>query len=227
MSNQKLGIDWSKAITAGAVATVVMTLLMAIVFKTDIMKGIGSMIVGSDGGVMTYIVGGIMHFMVGIVYGIVFAFIAPKVPLPSIATGLVFGLVLTPIAVIGMPIMMNMAGGGDGENPCGGSNPCASTIDNWTPISAPQENPCNPCASNPCQASNPCAENPCEGVAQNPCNPCSASNPCEATNPCDASNPCGAGNPCGGGEANPWPSSTINHLAFGLVLGLMYKPKAA
>lgn len=38
------------------------------------------------------------------------------------------------------------------------------------------ENPCNPCAENPC------AENPCNPCADNPCNPC---NPCGEKQSCD------------------------------------------
>ncbi|MCH8978450.1 MAG: hypothetical protein IH945_04315, partial [Armatimonadetes bacterium] len=150
MSNQQSGIDWAKAITAGAVATVVMTIVMMIM-GMDLMKAMGEGMVGSEGGAMVYVVGGIMHFMIGIVYGIVFAAIAPKVPLPSAVSGLVFGAILVPIAMLTVPVMMGMMPYASTDNPCA-DNPC---------------NPCNPCGQ---EADNPC--NPCGQEADNPCNPC-------------------------------------------------------
>ena len=198
MSNQQSGIDWAKAITAGAVATVAIT-IVGMFMKMDMMKMLGAGMVGEDGGAMVYVIGGIMHFMIGLFYGVVFAVLSPKVPLPPVVSGLIFGAVLAPIAMFTSPVMSGMMPYGSADNPCGG-NPCGGS----NPCGQTEDNPCGQTEDNPCGQTE---DNPCGQTADNPCNPC---------------NPCG-----GGGGMNPWVGSFINHLVFGLVLGLMYKPKGA
>lgn len=197
--------NWGKAVLAGIVATVAITITM-LIQGNNILLNLGGMLMPGGGDAAKYVVGGIMHFMIGIVYAIVYAAILGRVSMSPGIKGVLFGLAITAVAMAMMPIMTQMMSGGAAGNPC---NPCAAAA-----------NPCNPCATalNPCaSAGNPC--NPCSG-AKNPCNPCaSAGNPC---NPCaGAGNPC---NPCGDGGspyAGLW--SMIHHLVYGLVLAFMYK----
>lgn len=207
-----VAIDWGRAITAGLVATIVITITMAL-FGQNIMM-LGGMLVPQGSTAVQYLMGGVMHLAVGLFYGIVYAWLlGPVVARGAAIKGVLYGLALTGIALALMPAMTAMMGGG-AANPC---NPCASSA---------AANPCNPCgpagqgdhAANPC---NPCSE---DGYGANPCNPC---NPCaeggQAGGPC---NPCATGgpcNPCGGG-GSPWSGliSLLNHVVYGLALALVY-----
>jgi hypothetical protein len=115
----------------------------------SIMKVLGVMLVGSDASVgAQYLAGGVLHFAVGIIYGIVYAVLIAPLKICTFFKGLIFGIVITGIAFFGMPILENMLAGDSTANPC---NPCSMSM---------VSNPCNPCAI---------ADNPC-----NPCNPCAA-----------------------------------------------------
>lgn len=236
-------IDWGRAVTAGFVATVVITISMAL-FGMNIMKSLGTMMVGVNAGAgAQYALGGLIHLMIGIGYGIVYAALfAPIRGWSTLMKGAVFGLAITAIALAAMPVMAAMMGAGGASNPC---NPCGAQMG-----STMQGTPCNPCgakmdgttAGNPC---NPCGARMGETTQGNPCNPCGAEmkttpqgnpcNPCAAKtsqNPCNpcAANPCnvaGAGNPCnpcGGSGASPYSGlvSLVNHLIYGLTLALVY-----
>lgn len=206
-------IDWGRAIMAGLVATIVITITMAL-FGQNIMKMLGGMLVPQGGTGVQYLVGGVMHLAVGLFYGVVYAWLlGPVVARGAAVKGVLYGLALTGIALALMPAMTAMMGGGGAANPC---NPCAA--------GAATANPCNPCgpgAANPC---NPCGPAGQDDHAVNPCNPCNpcaqgtaAGGPC---NPCAAGGPC---NPCGGG-GSPWSGliSLLNHVVYGLVLALVY-----
>lgn len=203
----KYHVDWGRAIMAGLVATVLITVSMAL-FGMNIMKSLGGMILGPSANTITqYLVGGSIHLMVGLGYGLIYApLFGPVRRWGAFMKGLVFGLAITAIALAAMPVMASMMGGG-AANPC---NPCNAK--------AAATNPCNPCQAkkkdNPC---NPCADKKsasAKGDAQT-----SAKNPC---NPCQAKNPC---NPCGGSDGNPYAASVslINHLIYGLALALVYR----
>lgn len=249
------GINWSSALVAGLMATVVITVSMAL-FGTNIMKMLGSTMLGEDASVATqYMVGGGFHLMVGLIYGVLFGWLfGPVRAWNRLLKGIVYGLAITAIALATMPVMMAMMGGDGASNPCAAGNPCAAAEN---PCAA--ENPYGPekagAADNPCKPENPrAAENPC--AAKNPCvaeNPCAAENPCSpeshaaAANPCKPGNPCGeagskkagnacsqaAGNPCnpcgggGGGGGGPFEDmiSLINHLLFALTLAFVYRPR--
>jgi hypothetical protein len=225
--------SWARAITAGLIATIAITISLAL-FGTNIMKSLGSMMLPNGTMAMQYLAGGIFHLMVGLFYGVVYASLFGKVrEWNPVFKGAVFGLAITAIALAVMPIMGTMMPGGAG-NPCnplasaGAANPC-------NPCGAKAANPCNPCAAkatNPCnscapKAQNPC--NPCAAKAQNPCNPCAA----KAANPCGAKNACGMGgagnpcNPCGGPGPYSGLISAMNHLIYGLALALVYGTRPA
>lgn len=221
--------SWSRALFAGLVATIVMTIVM-MVMGMNLMKSLGSMIVGSTASSATqYAVGGAMHLMIGSIYAVIFASLVGRVvEWNRFIKGTVYGLAIAAIALAAMPVMSAMMGGGKTPgNPC---NPSGSK-------SAAAQNPCHPQtgqqAMNPCHAKegamNPC--NPKEG-AKNPCQPQGSTtmNPCHprrqaAANPCHsksgAGNPC---NPCGGGGGSPYSGlmSVINHVIYGLTLAFVY-----
>ena len=214
---------WSRALVGGLMATVVMTVVLMLT-GMNVMKMLGAMIAPAAGVAMQYVIGSIVHLMIGLFYGLAYAWLVGRVSERNrFVKGTVYGLAIAAIAFAVMPIMSAMAGGNGGAaNPCGGvsasasaaanpchpGNPCARNQPS-NPSSTAQ--PGNPCAAkNPCVAKNPCAaHNPCAGAK----NPCAAKNPCSAKNPCagkpatatgqKAANACHVGaNPCGG-SANP------------------------
>ena len=235
---QASSFNWGKALMAGLVATVIITISMAL-FGMNIMKSLGQMVLGPQSGASTqYLVGGLMHLMVGVGYGLLYsAVVAPVRRWPAVMKGLVFGLSITAIALAAMPIMaavMSRGGTSNPCNPCSGvagaqprnpCNPCAGKTGNQAGQQSKPTNPCNPCAAkNPC---NPCAaKNANSGSsAPNACNPCGTKKEAPSSgNPCSvaaAGNPC---NPCGGGGGSPYSGliSLINHVIFGLALAFAY-----
>jgi hypothetical protein len=197
--------SWSRALLAGLVATIVMTIVM-MVMGMNLMKSLGSMIVGSTASPATqYAVGGTMHLMIGLIYGVIFAWLVGRViEWNRFIKGTVYGLAIAAIALAAMPLMSAMTSSGKGAG-----------------------NPCNPCGSKPSatqksgqQAMNPC--HPKEGQsapmassgAQNPCHPKE-----KAMNPCHPS----AGNPCSS-SSSPYSGlmSVINHVIYGLTLAFVY-----
>lgn len=195
-------IHWGRAITAGLVATIVMTIVM-VLMKMNLLKMLGSMIVGSNASAgMQYAAGGAMHLMIGIVYGIIYAaLVGWLVEWNRFIKGAMYGLAIAGIALSAMPVMSAMMGGGraGAQNPCGGGT----------------TNPCHGKEST--GAMNPCHGKKAAG-AMNPCHPPAAKNPCHAGG---TGNPC---NPCGGGGGGPWAGvlSVINHLVYALTLAFVY-----
>jgi hypothetical protein len=150
--------SWSRALLAGLVATIVMTIVM-MVMGMNLMKSLGSMFLGSTASTaLQYAVGGTMHLMIGLIYGVIFAWLVGRVvEWNPVIKGTVYGLAIAAIALSAMPLMGAMMGGGKGAgNPC---NPSGSK-------SAAAQNPCHPqqqAAANPCHT---------KSSAGNPCNPC-------------------------------------------------------
>ncbi len=199
-------VNWGRALFAGLVATVAMTVTMA-VFGTNFVRVLGMMLAPTASLPAQYLAGGIVHLFTGLFYAVLYAILFASVRGWSRAMkGVVYGLAITAIALVTMPIAASMMGGG-------AANPCAPRA----------TDPCNPC--NPC---NPCAGKARAG-AENPCNPCGpkeAMNPCNPCSPKASSNPCNPCNPAGG-AASPYGGvvSLINHLIYGLVLAFLYKGK--
>ena len=123
------GINRASAITAGVVATVVITITMAI-DGMNVLANLGGMMGMSGAG--GYIVGGIVHLIIGLIYAFIFAALLGSAEgISNVINGVGFGLAITAIALALMPIMASAGGGGGGANPCNPCNPC---------------NACNPCA---------------------------------------------------------------------------------
>src|SRR5713101_9983967 len=116
--------SWSRALLAGLVATIVMTIVM-MVMGMNLMKSLGSMFVGSTASpALLYAVGGTMHLMIGLIYGVIFAWLVGRVvEWNPVIKGTVFGLAIAAIALSAMPLMGAMVGGEGGAkkaavNPC-------------------------------------------------------------------------------------------------------------
>ena len=100
------------AVAAGLVGTAVMTALIYMMPlmglpKMDIIGMLGTMFTADEG--TANIVGTVVHFLLGIIFAIIYAFLWDSViGDPTALWGLAFGLVHGIIAVIVMPTMRNM-----------------------------------------------------------------------------------------------------------------------
>ncbi len=215
-------ISWPGVFVAGAVATLVVTVTMLLT-GTNILAGLGTMIAGPEvSDSMRYTVGIMAHLSVGIVYAVVFSLLFSALDWHWLTKGVIFGFVITVMAVVAMPLAASMVAGNSPvtANPCAMKNPC-SPVNPCAGRHSQAQNPCQRTMANPCSAANPCAmKNPCS-----PVNPCAGSHG-RAQNPCQRAmaNPCSAGNPCagsGGGQKYAGLLSLINHIVFALVLSLM------
>ncbi|MBI2026666.1 MAG: hypothetical protein HYS98_02505 [Deltaproteobacteria bacterium] len=195
------------ALIAGVLATVIMTVFMALT-GTNIVKMLG--MTAGFSGMGVYFVGGMMHFGIGVFYALLYALVFEPLlkKLPNFLAGAVYSLLPFVIALTMMGTVMTMMHtifGSQHKDMMNACNPCGQM----------EENPCNPCGGkedNPC---NPC--NPCGGE-MNPCNPRGGQTG-EEMNPC---NPC---NPCGAGQGSAWLWSLLNHLVYGLSLGFFYRAR--
>lgn len=67
------GVNWGSAIIAGLVGAVAITITLAL-SGTNIMKMLGVMMLGSGASVAAqYMAGGLVHLMIGVLYGVVYA----------------------------------------------------------------------------------------------------------------------------------------------------------
>lgn len=196
---------FGRAILAGFLATVAMTILMygwplVGLPRMDVMAALGGVF---PFGISPYIVGSLIHVGIGISLAVVFAlFFDSWLPGPGWLRGALFSLApwLFAITLLGPSLLI------------------ASEFFNGKPA----------IAANPCSVANPCAvrrANPCS-VNQSKSNPCAAvaSNPCAVkANPCAVANPCGGGNTSSRGPS-PEVMSLMAHLLYGVVLGVAYRP---
>src|SRR5437867_805184 len=190
-------VNWAREFVAEFIANVIMTILMMAI-GMNIMKSIGTMMVGSNASLgLQYAVGGTIHMMIGLIYGFLFAWLFGRVwEWNPLVKGIVYGLAIAGIAFVAMPLMASMASTKSGAgNPCGGGMASSS--------SAAQA------------AMNPCHSTEKKAGAMNPCHPQQ-----HAANPCNPCNP-------GGGGSSPKSNamSLINHLIYALTLAFIYKAK--
>jgi hypothetical protein len=217
-------------LTAGIVATLIMTLVMyglplVGLPAMDIMAALGAVFPLQ---VSPYLMGAIAHFANGIVLAVIYAlFFHSWLPGPSWLRGAIYSLLpwIFAVTLLGPSLQtarqLFATEAPRAANPCAPVNPCAA------PVPA---NPCAPQPANPCasQAANPCAPvNPCAPRLANPCAP--PANPCAA----QPANPCGPApaNPCApqaaaAGGIPPQVLSLIVHLIYGAVVGALYRSKA-
>jgi len=214
-------VDTTKALTAGFLGTAAMTIVMyglpvVGIAPMDIMAALGSVFPLK---VSPYILGGLIHFSIGAVLGLIYAaFFHSWLPGPNWLRGALFSLLPWLFAIGLLSPSLQLAARTFGAtstvaNPCAIANPCALK-------------PSNPCAVRP---SNPCAApaNPCAAKSANPCalvNPCAVKAP---ANPCapQPANPCAPVSPAQGGIP-PQALSFVVHLIYGVLLGALYRPRA-
>ena len=183
--------NFGSAIFAGIVATVVMTIVMYFL-GMNIMLAIGS-IAGFEGG-GAYVIGGIVHFIIGIFWACIYGFIFEPMMkrLPGFLSGAFFSILPFVLSLFLMGVFIMTIKG-------------IFTTDR--DIAKKQEMSYN-CSPNDDYNGNGCA--PCGGYAM------------DGADPYSECKPCGPSNGGGGG----WFISLINHLAYGVVLGLVYRPRA-
>lgn len=192
------------AIRAGILGTIAITITLFLT-GTNIVAMLGQMLTGSSGPA-AYAAGGIVHLAIGTIFALIFAaIIEPIVRAPRFVEGLALGVFAFAMAMVAMPLMAAMLSPGSAGGAAG--NPCAAVA---------TRNPSRGDA-----ASNPCAKaNPCVAAAAGQ-NPCAEANPCAA-----AANPCARAGGAGSSSAQPL-MSLVNHLIFGAVVGLTYRPRYA
>lgn len=99
------------AIIAGLIGTAVMTMLMYIaplmgLPEMDIVRLLGSMFTADATAVL--VLGVIIHFMMGAIFGLIYAWLWTKIGKPDVLWGLIFGAVHGVIAVAMMPIISSI-----------------------------------------------------------------------------------------------------------------------
>jgi|GEM_PF-5053709 hypothetical protein len=109
------GLKWGRAIVASLIAIVVFTITMGILGVNTI-KDLGNIILlgtklmGSDAGLTTqYLVGGVLYVLIGIIYGVIYCGIISPLGANHILKGVLYGTVLSAIAIIGLPGLTNLA----------------------------------------------------------------------------------------------------------------------
>jgi len=199
-------VNFSKAVSAGILATLLMTVVMygLPLFglpAMDIMAALGGIFPWN---ISPYVMGAVIHFSLGILLALSYALLFYRWLLgPGWFRGALFSLApwIFAITLLGpsLQVASEILKGKEAvaANPCAVVNPCAVT-------------PANPCSLNQ-GVSNPCA------VAANPCS--------VSANPCAVANPCGGRTPSTSGPS-PQAMSLIAHLLYGVILGAAYKPLA-
>lgn len=100
------------AVIAGLVATAVMTLLIYVgpmmgMPKMDMIGMLGTMFTEDRG--QATIIGGVVHFMMGILFALIYAWLwSIGVGAATWLWGLVFGAVHGVLAIVAMPMMLNV-----------------------------------------------------------------------------------------------------------------------
>ncbi|MBW3633520.1 MAG: hypothetical protein KY456_10900 [Chloroflexi bacterium] len=114
-------MDWGSALVAGVVATAVMTILMylgkAMGMPMDMPRMLGLMFVRPHSSSLVYVLGLMVHFMMGVVFAVVYALLFDALGIdPSWLWGALFGAVHGVIAGMAfgmMPAMHPRMGNGD------------------------------------------------------------------------------------------------------------------
>lgn len=100
----KISFSFGSAVYAGIIATIVMTVVMAL-FGTNIITMLGTILLNKQAPIyMIYLAGSIMHFAVGIIYAILYALIiAPLKSLSNVLKAILYSIILAIIAQIAIP----------------------------------------------------------------------------------------------------------------------------
>ncbi|MFQ5827657.1 MAG: DUF6789 family protein [Candidatus Methylomirabilia bacterium] len=197
------------AIVAGAVGTLVMTVLMYAaplmgLPPMDLLQALGGVF---PLGISPYVMGGFIHLAIGVTLALVYALVFDRIlPGSPWARGAVYSLLpwLFAISLMGPAMAWLQAAVSPPAQAQTVVNPCGAS------------RPANPCAVRPApQAANPCAiqpqpANPCGAITPPPANPCAAV-PSETPAP------------------SPWVlrmMSLVAHLVYGVVMAGLYRRPA-
>lgn len=189
---------------AGLVATAVMTIAMLLA-GNDSSKNLGEMFIGTgQSSLMTYLVGGGIHLLVGVIFAFTYVFLFTKCGMPALLKGIIFAVLITAVAWYGFPILGKVASLIRGDEQVV-MNPCSMEK---------EMNPCNPCMHNPC---NPCGmeagmglcESSCDSPMKSCCN--AAKSSCNSEKACMLSN----------STTKMLLTSLGNHLIYAIVLALV------
>ena len=109
------GLKWGRALVASLIAIVVFTVTMAL-FGMNIIKDLGNIIMlgtklmGTDAGQTSqYLVGGVLYVLVGVIYGVIYCGIISPLGANHLLKGVLYGTVLSVIAIFGLPGLTNLA----------------------------------------------------------------------------------------------------------------------
>ena len=124
--NPTSAISFGGATFAGIVATVAITITLAFT-GTNILQALGGMMLGTDANVIAqYVVGGAVHFLIGVVYGVMYAvFFDPVSEWTRITKGVIVGLATTALALALIPLIALALGAVAAE---GGGSPFDASI---------------------------------------------------------------------------------------------------
>lgn len=199
---------FGRAILAGFLATVAMTILMygwplVGLARMDIMATLGGVFPFA---ISPYLMGSLIHVGIGTSLALVFAlFFDPWLLGPGWLRGALFSFIPWLFAITLLGPSLQIAGelfkGKEAvaANPCSVSNPCAVRPANPCSVGQAKSNPCAPKTSNPC------------GVDGNSR---------------AVSNPCGGGASASSSGISPQAMSLMVHLLYGVVLGAAYRPSS-
>ncbi len=100
--------NWGKAIMAGLIGTLVMTVVGLYVAPMMGMKpsNPAEMLAMQMGGNM--VLGWVAHFMIGIILAVIYAIVAPSIPGAPVVRGALFGIAPWLVAMVVMMPMMGM-----------------------------------------------------------------------------------------------------------------------
>lgn len=203
-------LNTAKAFIAGLIATIVMSSVMALM-GIDSMKALGVMLVGAESTPMQYLAGGLLQFVVGILFAFIYAAWFAPMKLHVLIKGILFGTILTVVAFYGMPVMAKMVNnfkgstqgmGASGQNYMGHQESMPPRMQDTTVM-----NPCSNKAMNAYNAGPQMSPKPMHsGPIQN-----------KTAASCTTS----AG-PRGGQPMKQFMLSWVNHLVYAIVLAMAY-----
>lgn len=211
--------NFGSILLASIIATIAMTIVMAI-FGINLMKILG-FAAGMSGGA-AYLFGGVLHFAIGIFYGIIYAlFFEPWMKkMPGFLSGALYSLLPFIIALIFIgPTLKLISFVFDGTScaPCQAASSCAAYS-------------CYPCEPDAAGNSGCSKWRDCEPyvAAHAPMYDRTPDHDCMPRHKCmpDQSHMTGMQSaPCGSGSSMGWFLNLINHLVYGAILGLVYRPR--
>jgi hypothetical protein len=200
--------NFKSAVWGGIVSTLVMSFVMGL-FGMNLIKVFG--FAAGTTGTLAYFIGGIIHFLVGIFYALIYALIFEPLlkKLPRFLAGALFGLV--PFIVFMLLATSSLMSLGAAV-PC---SPCGGLLEDNPPVCAPC-NPCTPCNPEPVSSAHRTSSKSLVAAAV----PCAPGGGLLENNPPAIAKP---ETPPQAGQG--WLMVLINYVVYGIVLGLVYRPK--